>query len=197
MLDKHKSNQLRRRLLVKRSRMTVTLTFDASLSGGGATWQLDDGAGITHFTTATWTEADHQYIRATQGLPQHQAAWEAYMLLVAIHTWMPWLRRHTGKVVFRGDALGVLQDVLAGKARSPRLNLIIAEIALALCETDHILSAEHIWSERNEICDKLSRLNEGGEVPREVEHAVQWQPVRGAFQILESQDAWQQFEPQD
>ena len=69
MLDKHKSNQLCRRLLVHRSKRTVTLTFDASLSGGGATWQMDDGAGITHFITTTWTEADHQCIRATRGLP--------------------------------------------------------------------------------------------------------------------------------
>ena len=168
MLDKHKTNTLRRRLLVHRSKRTVTITFDASLSGGGATWQMDNEPHVSHFITTTWSQADHECIKAQQGMPQHQAEWEAYMLLVAVHTWHPWLQKHSGSVVFKGDALGVLQDVLAAKARSPRLNLIIAEISLALCDTDHTITAEHLWSERNAVCDSLSRMGSGDGLPEEV-----------------------------
>ena len=103
------------------------------------------------------------------------------MLLLAILTWLPWLRRHTGPVVYKGDAKGVLQGVLANKARSPRLNLIVAEVSLGLCDTHHCLAAQHLWSERNVVCDKLSRLHEGAELPDEVSHATHWHAVKGPF----------------
>ena len=191
MLDKHTSNKLCKILLVHKSSTVVTLTFDASLTGGGATWHTDEGGGVTDYITTVWSEDDHKALKATRGLPEHQAEWKAYMLMIAIFSWLPWLRMHTGSVVFRGDAKGVLQGVLANKARSARLNLIIAEISLLLCDTYHILSAQHLWSERNVVCDKLSRLHEGAEMPAEVSQATPWHPVKGPYKIPGSEGALQ------
>ena len=113
------------------------------------------------------------------------------MLLVAIHTWLPRLRQHSGELWFVGDAKGVLQGILAGKARSPRINLLIAEISLLLSETDHILAAEHLWSEHNHVCDKLSRLKGGDDIPHECTHAHRCEPVKGPFCILGTEGSLQ------
>ena len=50
---------------------------------------------------------------------------EAFSLLLAINTWLDILEKHQGKLRLVGDALGVLQDLTAGRATNPQLNLMI------------------------------------------------------------------------
>ena len=160
------------------------ITFDASLSGGGATYQDDQHQCISNFVVASWTEEDHKRLHAVRGLPEHQAEWEAFMLLLAVRTWQSKIDGHSGKLLFRGDAKGVLQGILAGKARSARINLIIAEISLELAHPDHLLVAEHLWSEKNATCDALSRAGEGAATPEEVKYAIEDEVTRQPFLLL-------------
>ena len=176
---------LRRRLHLHRSEETLMITFDASLQGGGATFQLGSAeAPTTDYIITVWSQEDHDRLGAEQGKPDFQADWEAYMLLLAVKTWSGRINDHTGNLVFRGDAKGVLQGVLANRARNPRINLIVAEISLVLSGSSHKLTAEHIWSERNTICDELSRAGEGGSIPASLHDCVSWPPVRAPFEFL-------------
>ena len=64
-----------------------------------------------------------------------------------------------------GDALGVLYDVLRLKARDPVLNAMAADMALILAPLSLDVRAAHIWTQRNCVCDALSRL-EGDDLSR-------------------------------
>ena len=67
-----------------------------------------------------------------------------------------------GRLAVRGDALGVLQDVLKSKAKDRVLNCLAHEMALITAPLGTDLRAAHVWSEQNQICDQLSRrLSEG------------------------------------
>ena len=146
--------------------------------------QLPGRAKVEHFIRTKWTNADHQTLDAEAGNPKHQAEWEAYMLLGAVRTWHKMLAAHTGNWRIIGDAKGVLQGVIARKAKSPRINLIVAEIQLALSDTHHEVTAEHIWSEKNKVCDVLSRSSEGVGLPAEVRGAQLWPPASHSFELL-------------
>ena len=47
------------------------------------------------------------------------------------------------------------------KAKDPVLNAIAGELAYLIAPLGLDLRAAHIWSERNDICDHLSRLSNG------------------------------------
>ena len=79
------------------------------------------------------------------------------MLLVALWSWRAKFSSPSARLILRGDAKGVLQDVVAQRARNPGINLIIAEMQLALARSAMDLTALHWWSEDNELCDMLSR----------------------------------------
>ena len=110
---------------------------------------------------------------------------------MAIRTWNAKLEYFCGKLQIVGDAKVRMQDVIARRARNPRLNLLVAEIQLDLSHTPHDIIAEHIWSEKNWICDELSRLSEGRKTPQAVSHACQWQQAVRAFPILDDEFNWQ------
>ena len=78
----------------------------------------------------------------------------------------------------------MLQGVLARRETCPRVNLVVAEIQLLLNVTDHVLVAEHVWSERNEICDALSRGAEGKERPSAVSEAARATAVKDVDALL-------------
>ena len=144
---------------------TVVLAFDASLSGGAT---LTTAGGTMSYTATQWTEPEHQVLGAAAHDPAFQALWEAYMLLVALYTWRSRLADEFGQLVIHGDAQGVLQAVIAKKARSPVINLVVAEMKLALGRSMHSVAAAHFWREENTVCDALSRLHEGAQVPAEL-----------------------------
>ena len=154
------------------------VAFDASLAGGGATLTLPNGR--VYYFALTWTPADHRLLNARRGDPAAQAAWEAYALLVATWTWRELLAAAEGRLAIHGDAKGVLQSVVFGRAKAPVINSIVAEIQLALGSTMHGVTAAHFWSEENHICDALSRLGEGALLPHELAAAERWPAERRA-----------------
>ena len=83
-------------------------------------------------TSTRWSDADLETLQVQRGNPQGQARLEAFTLLIAINTWRRLLVEAQGRLAIRGDALGVLQDVVKMRARDPRLNDITSEIALFL-----------------------------------------------------------------
>ena len=66
-----------------------------------------------------------------------------------------------GRIAILGDALGILYDVVKFRARDTVLNNIAGEIALILAPTGNDLRAAHLWTQRNVVCDGLSRLGRG------------------------------------
>ena len=145
------------------------ITFDASLTGGGATLHMQEDASgkPVAYLHGTWSDQDENELGANRVNPKFQAHWEAYMLLRAVSAWNEVLKQPF-KLTLRGDALGVLQGVVAGRARNPGVNLVIAEMQLRLTATAHDLSAVHWWSEHNKVCDDLSRMTDSDQPPREV-----------------------------
>ena len=106
-------------------------------------------------------------------------------LVVALSTWRQILFRAQGRLAVKGDALNVLQDVIKLKARDPILNDITGENALVLAPQGGDIRAAHVWPEKNETCDMLSRLKPGAKIPlRGLEDATQCTPrrVRGSLQ---------------
>ena len=150
--------------MVEQPKKTATITFDASLTGGGATIDIH---GRQRWMSCEWTRQDWAYLWVDEVNPKYQPLWEAYMLLVAIETWAYLFDDDVGKLFVKGDAQGVLQGAIKGRGKMPKLNVIIAEIQLLLAATRFDLTAIHIWSERNGICDALSRLAEGAKFPSE------------------------------
>ena len=81
--------------------------------------------------------------------------------------------------------LGVLHDALRFRARESVLNGIMGEIALQVAPFGADIRAAHVWSEKNETCDMLSRLKLGAQVPlRGLEDATQCTPRRISGTLL-------------
>ena len=133
------------------------VTFDASLTGGGATLHSsgDAAAAPDAWLALAWTQSDRRALCAEEGDPAFQAHWEAYALLIAVWSWRHLLKAEAGPLTVRGDAKGVLQSVVARRSKNPTINLIVAELQLALSHTDYDIFATHFWSERNVVCDRL------------------------------------------
>ena len=79
------------------------------------------------------------------------------MLLVALYTWRERLVDPTRRLCIRGDAKGTLQNVVAGSAPNPELNLMVGEIQLILADTADDVTAIHWWSVDSSVRDALSR----------------------------------------
>ena len=118
--------------------------------------------------------------------PGAQPRWEAYALYLSVAHWFPQLKYHLGQLVFRGDAQGVLQSIVYRRARDAHLNCIVAEISLWLSGGMHDVVAAHWWSERNHICDRLSRLHEGETVPEELQDKPRAFPIRPRWRLYYS-----------
>ena len=95
------------------------------------------------------------------GCPAGQARLEALTLWMGIVRWEPVLRQAQGKLLIIGDALGVLHDAVRHRTRDPILNSIMSEIALVIAPSGGDIRAAHLWTERNSVCDELSRLQPG------------------------------------
>ena len=84
-------------------------------------------------------------------------------MLIAIDTWLPWLRLKNS-CVLQGDATAALGcvDNLAGKTTA--MNAIAAEIALRLECAQVRIHTEHYKASLNKECDALSRLSQGATI---------------------------------
>ena len=110
---------------------------------------------------ANWSDEDLAMVRAKRGETSGQAVLEAYALLISVATWAKILVNAQGALHIRVDALGVLQGMLRFRAKDPVLNAIAGEMAYLIAPIGLDLRAAHIWSERNDVCDYLSRLSPG------------------------------------
>ena len=142
------------------------VTFDGSLSGGGAFLQvgvpsLEQAASceIVSYLACPWTDQELEMLRVSRGDPAGQAKLEALTLVTAVNTWQPVLAKAQGRLAFRGDALGILFDMLRYRAKDSMLNDLAGALALLVAPVGLDIRAAHIWSERNLTCDKLSRIN--------------------------------------
>ena len=113
-----------------------------------------------------WSAADLSTVQVQSGDPAGQARLEAFTLLVSIFLWRQIFSEAQGRLAIVGDALGMLHDALKLRAKDPVLNSIMCELALVLAPTGQSIQGAHIWSERNSICDELSRMTEGTLPPR-------------------------------
>ena len=101
------------------------VTFDGSLTGGGATLQVGvselAGAAMTPvwaFFSTRWTAADLEMIDVNRADPAGQARVEALTFAIAVNTWRDILMTSQGNLAVRGDALGDLQDVVTLRAKA-------------------------------------------------------------------------------
>ena len=148
----------------RRARHSLLITFDGSLTGGGATIQT----GITQFNTAhqqpyiaywhdAWTDDELKLLQIVRDDPAGQARLEAWTMLYSLFVWKDILREASGGLAVMGDALGVLHGAQF-KANDAVLNLVMAEAALILAPMGRDIRAIHLWTQRNVTCDRLSRL---------------------------------------
>ena len=98
--------------------------------------------------------------RVKPGDPSGQAALEAYTLLVSVSTWITVLKQAQGALHVRGDALGILHNMMRFRAKDPVLNAIAGELAYLRAPLGLDIRAAHTWFERNTIGDQLSRLRD-------------------------------------
>ncbi len=154
----------------------TVITFDGSLSGGGAVLQTGvrdihraTEAPIITYWTEAWQREDFELMQVAQGDSAGQARWEAFTLLQCVASWRELLTTAQGRLVILGDALGVLCDAVKFRAKDAKLNEVMAELALLVAPMGHELEAAHIWSERNSTCDALSRLTAGGQLPERLQ----------------------------
>ena len=151
-----------------RGRWGPTLLCDASPWGGGALYWLCWDAYVRndnpqHYLQIRWTPEHEQIIDGTVGVPDHQAEWEALMMVIALRTWTDGSTR--GKITVIGDAAGVIGDIIAMRARSQKINCLIKEAALHLAPLGLELFGIHLWSEKNEKADEISRIAADGDMP--------------------------------
>ena len=169
------------------------VTFDASLTGGGATLSMGnhDDRTVVSFWRTRCTKEDASAPDANFQDPAHQAAWEAYAMLVALTTWGD-LFKDPCTVTLRGDAQGVLQGIIKGQARSAAINLIFAEVQLVLAPLALDLTAIHWWSEHNALCDQISRPDVDREVPGDLKGVQEVAPegVNGTSSDKISASSW-------
>ena len=105
-------------------------------------------------------------------------------MLLACVKWMPAVAQSNSTVHFVGDALGVLCDALAFRAKDPVLNKMMGELALRFAPLGLELAVTHCWSEWNEICDRLSRADDSVLRDRRLTSATATTDSRPIWQLL-------------
>ena len=97
----------------------------------------------------------------TRGDPAGQARLEAHTLLTSVWCWRELLAESNGQLAIVGDGLGVVYDALKLRSSDRVLNMLMGELALVLAPLGKHLTGAHVWSERNTVCDQLSRMKAG------------------------------------
>jgi hypothetical protein len=121
-----------------------------------------------------WNAADFEFLKAKRGDPAWQAEWELLVILVAIDTWMTFLKDQA--VVLQSDAAAALFATRRRAGRTPAMNALCAEIALR-CESLQLdLREEHLRGAFNFEADALSRLSEGADVPDRLKGVSRFTP---------------------
>ena len=149
--------------------LQAVVVCDASPFGGGAALyflnpamqiNLDTLAAATPWVWAArrWVRHDEDVAQGWIGEPGSQARWEAYAAVAVIRLWSKVIFAASGGLTVVGDALGVLFGASALHSKDSHINKLFMELALILAPTGRCVEAIHVWSEDNELADKLSRL---------------------------------------
>ena len=122
---------------------------------------------------------------------------EAYTLLLSIATWRMIIGTSQGSLAIIGNALGILHDAIKLKAKDPALNLIVGELALLIAPFGLDIRAAHVWSERNKVCDTLSRLPTEATTPDlpELKAATRTKVKRAPGVLLGERGVWTEWQP--
>ena len=174
----------------ERHRVALHVVTDASPWGGGAYSLNPDAGELQQFFSVQWSPADETLLDAKIGDAGSQALWEAYIILLALQTWLS--PESQGAVKLQGDASGILQAFVRRSAASPKVNAVVRELALELALNHRCLEGLHLYSEENKIADALSRLFEPGAeaiLPKELHQAIQVQVQRRPWRTKQFESA--------
>ena len=87
-----------------------------------------------------------------------------------------------------GDALGVLHDGIQMRAKDAVLNELMGDIALISAPTGQSLQGAHVWSERNTVCEALSRMSESDTPPRSLLDTPRTTRIETSFNVVGSRE---------
>ena len=135
-----------------------------------------------------WTDADLELFQVTRGDSAGQARLEAFTLHLSILTWRRVLAEAEGGLIVVSDALGVLHDALKLKAKDATLNALFADTALILAPMGLQIGGAHLWSQRNVVCDALSRIDGTSNLPEPLRAAMKTRVKRPQFHILNARE---------
>eukprot|EP00435_Cladocopium_sp_Y103_P032334 s1069_g8.t1 len=133
----------------------VTITWDASPFGMGATLQFD-GVFIEYFAIKISSE-DEKILGVPAGCHEGQQTWEALAGLVALRHWSMHWQGQRARLHIRSDNVGALVMLTKLKGGSKPLALIAREYALDLGQAQwkpDVIS--HVPGISNTTCDALS-----------------------------------------
>ena len=89
-----------------------------------------------------------------------------------------------GSLVIISDALCVLHDAMKLRAKDSTLNEQFADTALIFAPMGLQVTGAHLWSQRNAVCDALSRMESKSSLPEQLRDAVGSTVGRPRFHIL-------------
>eukprot|EP00435_Cladocopium_sp_Y103_P033053 s1409_g8.t1 len=134
----------------------VTITWDASPWGMGATLQLD-GSTVEYFSIQISSD-DEQVLETKSGTHEGQQVWEALAGLIALRQWTKHWFGQRARLQIRSDNVGALTMLTKLKGGSRQLSLLAREYALDLGQAQWKPDlVTHIPGVTNTVCDMLSR----------------------------------------
>ena len=122
----------------------------------------------TQYIAWKWKARHQEWAQAQLKDAASQAIWESLALVMAIETWKDVMLPTGSRWYLLGDALGVLQGATQFHSKDPAINKLFMELALIVVEAGREIHAEHLWSEKNNMADDLSRLHEGAKLPQQL-----------------------------
>ena len=140
------------------------ITFDGSLTGGGATlqagvadWAAASTVPVIAYWADTWTDDDLAFLQVKRNGPTGQARIEAFTFVDQREKLgqNPGNATRTASHPWRRPRCVALRM----RARDPILNMVIGEMALILAPMGLETRLAHLWSERNKACDAISRAS--------------------------------------
>eukprot|EP00435_Cladocopium_sp_Y103_P060722 s646_g22.t1 len=150
----------------------VTITWDASPFGMGATLQLD-GVFAEYFAIQI-TEDDQNILAVKSGCHEEQQTWEALAGLVALRHWASQWQGQRARLQIRSDNIGALVMLTKLKGGSKALTLIAREYALDLGQAQWRPDlVTHVPGIANKTCDALSRRWDPSKQPFTVPETLQ------------------------
>ena len=145
---------------------------DASTTGLGAVLICARSLKAVAYLATPVTRFDRVRLGApVEPDPAYMAEWELLAVLVALKTWASQLKGQRTGFLLQMDSKAALGAALKLASPTPSVNVIAAEVALALEILNvEALQGEHYRGTINIEADALSRILEGKGIPRSLWH---------------------------